>query len=77
MTMETKEVIGVIIVIALACAGVFSILLVLIIDKLGGVIDSLDRINASLNLMRNDTRDVAETFEYGLTVKFEEPYELE
>lgn len=77
MTMEIKEVIGVIIVIALASAGILDILLVLIIDKLGGVIDSLDRINASLNLMRNDTRDIAETFEYGLSVKFEEPDELE
>jgi hypothetical protein len=77
MAMEIKEVIGVIIVIALAAAGILDILLVLIIDKLGGVIDSLDRINASLNLMRNDTLNIAETFDYGLSVKFEEPDELE
>lgn len=76
MTMEMNEVLGTIIVVTLASAGILDILLILIIEKLSGVIDSLDRINASLNLMRNDTRDIAETFEYGLSVKFEEPDEL-
>lgn len=77
MIMEMNEVLGTIIVVALASAGILDILLILIIDKLSGVIDSLNNINANLHLMRNDTRDVAETFEYGLTVEIEGPDELE
>ena len=76
MTMEVKEVIGVIITVVLATAGVFGILLVLIIDKLGGVIDSLNSISASLRIIHNDTRDVVEVFEDGFMVEFEEPDEL-
>lgn len=77
MTMEVKEVIGVIITVALASAGVLGILLVLIIDKLGGVIDSLNSISASLRIIHNDTRDVVGVFEDGFRVEFEEPDELE
>lgn len=77
MTMEVKEVIAVIITVVLASAGVFGILLVLIIDKLGGVIDSLNSISASLRIIHNDTRDVVEVFKDGFRVEFEEPDELE
>lgn len=77
MTMEMKEVLGTIIIITLASAGVFGILLVLIIDKLGGVIDSLNSISESLRTIHNDTRDVVEVFEDGFMVEFEEPDELE
>lgn len=74
MTMEVKEVVGVIITVALASAGVFGILLVLIIDKLGGVIDSLNSIGANLRNMRND---FSEVIEYGLSVEIEDRYELD
>lgn len=72
MTMEMKEVIVAIIMVVLASAGVFGILLVFIIDKLGGVVDNLNSISANLNLIHNDTRDVVEAFEDGVIVEIEE-----
>ena len=72
MTMEMKEVLGIIIMAVLASAGVFGILLVLIIDKLSGVADNLDRISNNLHIMHNDTRDIAEMFENGVRVEVEE-----
>lgn len=77
MTMEMKEVLGIIITVVLAFAGVLCILLVLIIDKLSGVIDSLDRISNNLRIMRNDTRDIAECFDDGFIVEIEESDGLE
>lgn len=72
MTMEMKEVIAAIITIGLASAGVFGILLVLNIDKLGGVIDGLNSISANLRTIHNDTRDVVGVFEDGVIVEIEE-----
>lgn len=72
MTMEMNKVLGTIIVVALASAGVFCILLGLIIDKLGGVIDGLNSISANLRTIHNDTRDVVEVFEDGLRIETEE-----
>ena len=75
MTMEMKvEVLGTIIIITLASAGIICILLALIIDKLGGVIDSLNSISANLRNMRND---FSEVIEYGLSVEIEDRYELD
>lgn len=77
MTMEMNKVLGTIIVVALASAGILDILLILIIDKLGGVIDSLNNISRNLHLIHNDTSDVAEMFEDGVIVEIEELDELE
>ena len=69
MTMEMNNILGTIIVVALASAGILAILLILIIDKLGGVIDSLNSISANLRIIHNDTRDVVEMFDDGVIVE--------
>lgn len=70
--MDFNKILSVIIVVTLASTGIFGILLVLIIDKLGGVIDSLISINTNLRNIHNDTRDVVEVFEEGVMVEIEE-----
>lgn len=72
MTMEMNNVLGTIIVVALASAGILDILLILIIDKLGKVIESLNSIGVNLHLVHNDAHDVAKVLEGGLYVETEE-----
>ena len=77
MTMEMNKVLGTIIVVTLASAGILDVLLILIIDKLSGVIDSLNSINTNLRGIHNDTSDVVEIFEDGVRLEIEESDELE
>ena len=77
MTMEMNKVLGTIIVVALASAGILDILLILIIDKLGGVIDSLNSIGVNLHIIHNDAHDVAKMLEDGVYIETEELDELE
>lgn len=72
MTMEMNKVLGTIIVVALASAGILDILLILIIYKLGRVINSLNSIGVNLHLIHNDAHDVAKMLENGLVVEVEE-----